>query len=424
MEGVTRVVRPGVPRGTLRVPPAKSELMRAVLIGTLAEGVTTLDATDLCDDVKIALTAVESCGVQVDRTAENAVIIRGGRWKRADNLSAGESAFALRTLPFLAGFQGLTGNVRKEGSLRNRPQDSLYGVMDAVGMLHNATREEVFFGYMLPKPPYHFSLPLVDTSQPISGVLMAAPLLESDVRIAVRGVPSGGYVEMTLAMMARYGVGVRREGQDVFVVEKGARYCACSLRPGGDWSAASVFLAMAAHGGEIVVTNLEKNSLQPDCAMLIALSKAGVFFEWHQCGELVVGSRNGRPGGFAFDATDCPDLVPALVVLALKAVGVSRIKGASRLRAKESDRARVLAEEITKLGGKVRIDGDEILVEGVAALAGGAEVDSHGDHRMAMTFGVAGLLCERPIRVAGSEAVGKSYPGFWKDLESMVSRAS
>lgn len=413
-------VNPGVLRGVLRMPSSKSELLRAVLIGSVARGVTSFSAASLSGDVRAAIALVERCGADVQREANGNIKIRGGRWRQAQGLSAAESAFIFRTVPFMAAFQGLVGGIRREGTLRGRPQQELYGMMEAVGMLYTATDQGVQFGYLLPKEPYDFRFSSLESSQLLSGLLMASPLLGEEVRIGVERVPSGGYVELTLAVMSRYGVEVQRHERGVYVVPAGDGYHAHGVEIGGDWSAASVFIAAAAYGGKIVLTNLQREALQPDRAILDVLRRAGVHYHWDEGGALTVDGANGRPKGFIYDATDCPDLIPALVLLASGASGESRIGGVSRLRGKECDRASALEEGFSKLGGKVRVEGNELVVQGVESLLGGVDLTAFADHRMAMVFGAAGVLSQRGVKIEGGDAVSKSYPRFWEDLESVL----
>ena len=168
------------------------------------------------------------------------------------------------------------------------------------------------------------------------------------------------------------------------------------------------------------LVNLQRDSLQPDSLIRLALERAGVCYSWDAGGVLTISGSGARPRSFVFDAGDCPDLILALVLLASKADGVSRIGGAQRLRGKESDRAAALVEGFTKLGGRVRLEGDELVVEGVNSLRGGGEVSAYGDHRIAMVLGAAGMLSDRGVRIEGCEAVEKSYPDFWKDLQALV----
>lgn len=401
------------------MPSAKSELIRAVLLGSLAQAKTEIAGGSLCADVIAAIAAVEQCGIKVERLAGGSMIVHGGRWQRAEVLSAGESAFLMRTLPFLVSFQGLVGCVQGEGTLLNRPQHALDAVMRGVGMLYAWREGALQFSYLLPKRPYAFALPHLGSSQPLSGVLMAAPLVGETVRVRVDGVKSSGYVSMTLAMMARFGVEVQHPEEGVYVVPSGQEYRASSAPVGGDWSAAAIFIAAAAHGGCIVIQNLEKDSLQPDRAVLRVLDMAEVVYGWEADGSLRVDGSRKRPKSFTFDATDCPDLVPALVLLASMARGKSRIVGAGRLRGKESDRASMLEEGFRALGGRVRVEGDALLVEGVDVMQGGVTVLSRGDHRMAMVFGAAGTLCSDGVRVEGKETVKKSYVDFWSDLRAL-----
>jgi 3-phosphoshikimate 1-carboxyvinyltransferase len=188
----------------------------------------------------------------------------------------------------------------------------------------------------------------------------------------------------------------------------------------GDWSGAAFLLVAGAVAGQVGVDGLEPASSQADRAVLEALAAAGARPRW-EGGTLWV--ERADLHGFDFDATDCPDLFPPLATLACHARGTSRLRGAGRLKAKESDRATALVTELSAMGARLRVEGDLMVVEGGGTLPGGAlaggTVDPHNDHRIAMACAVAGLMSRDGATMEGEACVDKSYPGFFRALASL-----
>ena len=183
----------------------------------------------------------------------------------------------------------------------------------------------------------------------------------------------------------------------------------------GDWSSASYWLVASALGHDISLSGLNLASAQADRALLQMLrgAKCVIHFEYD-----LVSVDGSRKIPFNVDATHCPDLFPALVTLAAFCNGVSTISGVSRLKNKESDRGIVLQEEFGKLGLKIELDGDKMIIHGGTKLVA-AEVDSHNDHRIAMCLAIAGSKIDGEVTISGTEAVSKSYPGFWDDFDHL-----
>jgi 3-phosphoshikimate 1-carboxyvinyltransferase len=260
--------------------------------------------------------------------------------------------------------------------------------------------------------------------------------------IEVENLVSRGYVDLTLDVMRSFGVRAERSADySEFRVPGGQTYGSTSYRTEGDWSGAAFLLvagALAARGAPAEVRGLDPGSSQPDRAILDALRAAGAGL------ELAPGAVRVRTAGglraFSFDATDCPDLFPPLAALAAFCEGISVITGADRLRAKESDRAAALEEELGKLGIRIEVEGDRMLVRGresgAAVRPGGGEVppsgtdadetavsvDSRGDHRIAMAAAVAALAGAVRVEIRGAECVSKSYPTFFEDLAALGAR--
>jgi 3-phosphoshikimate 1-carboxyvinyltransferase len=269
-----------------------------------------------------------------------------------------------------------------------------------------------------PINPAHFSIDCAETSQLLSGLLMALPLCDGDSSIEARNLKSSPYVDMTISIMRDFGVRVEREGEH-FEIMGGQKYRPSSYSVEGDWSGASFLLVAGAIAGSVSVSGLEEGSLQGDKRVLDVLRAAGAKVEVGN-GRVLVGK--GKLMGFEFDAADCPDLFPPLVALACNCSGKSVILGAGRLIGKESNRAAALVSEFGKIGAKLRVAGDAIEVDGGATLSGG-EIDSHSDHRIAMACAVAALNCREGVRINNADCVSKSYPSFFGDLEKLMEGA-
>jgi len=256
------------------------------------------------------------------------------------------------------------------------------------------------------------------SSQFLTGLMLALPLASQNSELIVRDAVSLGYLDLTIAAARAFGVGIERnDDYSRFTIAGRQRYKATKYEVEGDWSSAAflvVAAALAASDEGLVIRGLDKDSQQPDRAVLEAVSAAGALFEFQE-----VGLRVGRASlkAFSFDATDCPDLFPPLVALASACPGISDIKGISRLRGKESDRAASLMAMLENLGIESEIQGESLLIHGAAP--SGGRVHAWGDHRIAMAAAVAALSAQNQVIIEGAECVAKSWPEFFQDLDSL-----
>ena len=172
--------------------------------------------------------------------------------------------------------------------------------------------------------------------------------------------------------------------------------------------------------GDLRIGPLWNESLQADKAIMEAIGRAGGSWAWGSANQLKVYKRDNLQG-FTFDAQKCPDLFPPLVALAVHCKGTTTIHGIDRLFHKESNRAVALLEEYTKVGAKIRFEGNNMVVEG-GKLPGGARISARGDNRIAMSLAIAALGAEKPIEIEGKHTVVKSFPDFWVELEKVTKR--
>jgi 3-phosphoshikimate 1-carboxyvinyltransferase len=407
-------VVPGTLAGRLMAPASKSHLQRLLLAAGLAPGTSLLHRPGRSSDGKACADVVRGLGAEV--VEEPGLLrVRGGAGPRASTLDCGESGFCLRAAAAVAALGTEPTLLLGRGTLALRPVDMVLEPLRqrGAGCLTQGGRPPVAV-----RGPMRGGKVRVDgssTSQFLSGLLLALPAAPGDSVVEVEGLRSAPYVRMTLDVLEAFGVEVAASASlDRLEVPGSQEYRPVDLAVEGDWSGAAFLLVAGALAGDVAVEGLNPASAQADRRVAEALEAAGARLEWTE-GALRV--RRADLKAFSFDATDCPDLFPPLAALATQCAGTTRLRGALRLRTKESDRAAALVSELSALGAWIRLDGDLLEVRG-GALQGG-RIDPHGDHRMAMACAVAGLASRDGVTMEGEACVDKSYPDFFRDLESL-----
>lgn len=404
--------------GRVSAPSSKSYAQRAIAASLLAEGKSVLRNLDLCSDTRYAMEVAQSLGAKVTQLENSVYEIEGGLRPAVSAIDVGESGLSARMFTPIASVCDVPVTIKGHGSLLSRPMDMMTEPLRELGVRVAAEGNYLPLTVQGPIKGGEVHIDGSAGSQFITGLLMALPLAADGTTIHVSMPNSIPYIDMTLDVLAQYGIEVAHNDYNEFFVEGGQTYEPQNYTIEGDWSGASCILVAGAVAGEVTVTNLNPLSKQADAALIDALSKAGA--------EIIttpdsVTVRHRELNGFSFDATHCPDLFPALVALAANCEGDSFIRGTKRLTHKESDRAKVLRDEFGKMG--IAIDlGDEDVMRVTGGRINDAVVDSHNDHRIAMAAAVAGLRSENRIVVQGAEAVEKSYPKFWVDLASITNK--
>ena len=424
---MTCSVSPSAIGGSIRAPGSKSSLQRALACATLAPGVSTLRAPTWSADSLASARVAEVLGASVEMGPDRAVVrgvpeISGGASNAPVFASCGESGTCMRMFSAVAALFPRVIELSGEGTLARRPMGMVVDALRSLGAECSTNGG---------RPPIRVRGPLRggrvrldggESSQFLTGLLIALPLAQEDSVIEVDNLVSRGYVDLTLDVMRAFGVQASRNAEFTeFRVKGGGTYKPADYEVEGDWSGAAFPLvagALAARDRPVEVTGLSIASSQPDRAILQALKAAGAEVE---AVGACVRVRAAALRAFSFDATDCPDLFPPLVALASRCEGETLLTGANRLRAKESDRAAALSQEFARLGVGVAVEGDRMRVRGRAGaerLCGGC-VTSRGDHRIAMAAAVAALAASEPVEISGAECVSKSYPAFFQDLAAL-----
>ncbi len=413
-------VSAGSIKGQITPPSSKSYAQRAIALALLSRGRTTLRNLEFCKDTRSALKCIEALGAKVEYIDDSTITIEGGLKPISATLHVGESGLATRLFTPIASLNPEPITIEGEGTLLYRPMTMMIEPLRQLGV---QVRDGGGFLPIEVQGPIHGGEICVDgsvSSQFITGLLLALPLAEDDTTLHVSSPVSTPYIDMTIDTARRFGVEIMHNEDDYtqFFIEGGQQYTATDLSIEGDWSGAASILVAGAIAGEVTINNLSTLSKQADTAICHALERAGAGLIIEQ-DSITVSKRKLR--AFEFDATNSPDLFPALAALAAAAEGESVIIGTERLRHKESDRAETIKCEYEKLGIEVDISQKNIM-----RIRGGeirpATTFSHQDHRIAMSLAVSALRCEGEVVIEGAECVEKSYPTFFEDLESITMR--
>lgn len=407
-------IRPSKVRGSIQAPPSKSYAQRAIAIATLAHGKSEILFPGISDDVKAAASVAAQFGAEVE-FSDNMIMIKGGISTPGNLLDCGEAGLSIRMFASVAALLSHPVTLTGRGSLPGRPMNIVEDSLRALGVRCTTSK-----GYLplTVQGPVRGGMVKVDgsfSSQVLTGILIAAPYAENDMTILVKNLKSRPYIDITLDVMKSFGVEVENHAYSEFHVKSGQKYRPSRYTVEGDWSGAAFMLVAGAVGGHVRVDNINTRSPQADRAILDALKMAGADM---LISEDDVTVSKSKLSCFDFDATQCPDLFPPLVSLASYCEGKSRIKGAGRLIHKESNRAATLMEEFGKLGIRITVNNDLMEITGGRCKEG--KVFSHDDHRIAMACAVAGLGGEGVVEISGAGAVAKSYPGFFTDLEALM----
>jgi len=412
-----RRLAPGARCGCVRIPASKSQAHRLLICAALGERETRLVCDGISRDIAATIDCLNALGAQIDVHAGGEILVRPIREVPEGErvLRCGESGSTLRFLLPLAGALGAQAAFHMEGRLPERPLAPLDAELAAHGMTIRREGALLYAGGAL--RPGAYRLPGNVSSQFVSGLLMALPLLEGESRLELSGtLESAAYVAMTEQALALSGIRVEKSGQS-FIIPGPQRAALPELvRVEGDYSNAAFFLCIGALSPlGMKVMGLPGRSAQGDRAVLELLRGFGAELLWDDGAVLI---RRGELKGCVIDASPIPDLIPVLSVVAAVSEGETRIVNAARLRLKESDRLSSTTQMLRALGADVTELEDGLLIRGRESLSGGT-VDACGDHRIAMSAAVAACAASEAVTVQGAECVEKSYPRFWEDFDQL-----
>lgn len=424
MTKITKQVEPltGM-KCSIRLPGSKSVTHRALLMAALAEGKSIVRNPLRAEDTLLTAKALQQLGVQVnwdDATQSISVTPPKNRWKQPrEAIFLGNSGTSMRLLLGLVATG--TGSFLLDGTprLRERPIGPVLDALQKLGVECRWLQSPGFPPVEIDSRGLKGGEVWVDASQSsqfLSSLLIASPCAAGEMRVGWRQpVASLPYVHLTLAMMEQFGIEYQWITPQQIAIRAPQSYPPLDYEVEADCSSASYFWAAAAlTRGEVFTHPLSPQSRQGDCRLLEVLRRMGCLIEWNGEGVRVTGT--GPLKAIDLDMNEMPDMVPTIAVLAACADGSSRIRNVAHLRVKESDRLRVVALELSKFGISVEELADGLVIEGGSVNRPQTPIESHDDHRIAMAFAILGLVAGG-VEINGAEAVAKSFPSFWEDLE-------
>ncbi len=412
------IVHPGKLKGAQIAPASKSSMQRACAAALLHVGETIILNPGHSNDDLAALDVIQKLGAQVEKLNDKIKVQSKGVAPVGPEMNCGESGLGIRMFTPIAALSSQSITINGKGSLVKRPMHFFDQIFPALGVTIHS--QNGFLPIQIQGPLQAPATITVDgslSSQFLTGLLMAYAASDAkDAVIKVLDLKSKPYIDLTLAVLNAFGWKVQHDNYESFTflphepLKEKIEYTV-----EGDWSGAAFLLVAGAIAGPIIVKGLQMDSTQADKAVMQALQNANVSIALHADGIQIGSAVGDALRAFEFDATDCPDLFPPLVALAAACIGVSEIKGVSRLAHKESDRGLTLQTEFAKLGVQIDLEGDIMKIHGGGEIKG-AEVFSQHDHRIAMACGVAALIANAPVKITEAEAINKSYTDFFDHL--------
>jgi len=397
-------------KGEIIAPSSKSHFQRLIAGAALAEGQSEITFNSISDDANSALLLIKNLGCKVE-TSSNKIVIKGGFSNSAINLNVGESGLGLRMFTPIVSLQNRIFKISGTGTLLKRPVEFIVDIMKKfyVHIDSDCGRLPLYI-----KGPLKANFTEIDgtlSSQLLTGLLMALPVLKEDSQITVANLKSIPYINLTLETLKKFNINVEHDDYKTFHIKAKQEYKPIITKVEGDWSSAAFIIVAAAISGKVSISGLDVNSTQGDKNILDIVKKCGANVK---ITDDTITIEKNKLNSFEYDATHTPDLFPPLVALAVNCKDKSIIYGVKRLFNKESNRANTLKSEFEKLGATIIIDDDKMIIEN--ANLTGTRVKAHNDHRIAMALAVAATNATDETEILQCDSVVKSWPTFFNEF--------
>ena len=424
------VYGPGFSGGSVMMPPSKSAAHRALLCAGLSGGRCLLSNMAASEDIAATMEALKAlgCAVGHNPSAKTMLVEKTSPCPKEGEIHCRESGGLLRFIIPIAAALGGRWRFTGSGRLPQRPL-GVYGDLLPAHGVSFVTEGGLPLEIEGQLAPGLFELPGDISSQFVTGLLFALPLLPGDSEIRLTSpLESMGYVDMTLSVLRDFGITIHKTNEG-WHIPGSQQYVPRDYAVEGDWSQAAFFLNMAAlspQGAQVRIGGLSPHSLQGDMACVEVFGSFGLHTHWEE-GWLIAQNLHpekpfGGLTGQTVDMAQITDMAPALSVCAALSGGETRLVNAGRLRLKESDRLAAMEEAVSALGGRAKAEEDALIIQGVQRLAGGT-AQGHNDHRVLMALAGAGLRSSAPVQVTDAWAVRKTYPDFYDDFAKLGGNA-
>jgi 3-phosphoshikimate 1-carboxyvinyltransferase len=420
-------IQPSKVNGILQAPASKSSMQRACAAALLHNGQTIITNAGKSNDDLAALDIIQKLGATVQINNEELIINNFPNVTELPSvINCGESGLSIRMFTPIAALQSNEITINGKGSLLTRPMNFFDEILPQLNVAVQSTNGKLPIKIKGPLKPKEITIDGSLSSQFLTGLLFAyGKAVTQPTTITVTNLKSKPYIDLTLSVMDKFGYSIQNNNYENFIIkpthhlptEQAGKLTTCHYTVEGDWSGAAFLLVAGAIAGNVVVTGLDVFSTQADKAILNALRDCGCRLSVEEnkieCSSPPLGVR-----GFHFNATDCPDLFPPLVALAVYCNGTSVIEGVSRLAHKESNRGLTLQTEFAKMGVEIKLQDDLMIIYGGNEIKG-TTVHSNHDHRIAMACAIAALGATGNTIIEEAEAINKSYPNFYEQLKML-----
>ena len=409
-------ITPSKLEGTVVIPPSKSLSHRAIIAAGLSNGKSIISNIMYSNDIIATIGAMRAIGANIIEH-DNYLEITGSKVKRiSDVIDANESGSTIRfmipiamTIPDKVTFIG-------KNNLCKRPLDSFFEIFDKKNIKYERGEDYLPLEVEGKLTPGEYEIRGDISSQFITGLLYALPLLDGDSVINITTpMESKGYIDLTIDMLKLFGIEIINDNYEKFIVKGNQEYKAHDYMVEGDFSQSAFFLVADMLGADIKLKAMNMHSHQGDKKIIADVEDFGGIIDYS---DELLSVKSDNVKNTIIDFSQSPDLGPALTVLAQLAEGTTKFINASRLRIKECDRITCMKEELEKLGGSIDEMPDGMIIYGVNRLHGGV-VNSHNDHRVVMALAMATLRMDGDLVIENAEAITKSFPNFFEVFESL-----
>jgi 3-phosphoshikimate 1-carboxyvinyltransferase len=406
-KNISLLIKPSLLKGKITIPPSKSLSHRAIICASLSMEESNIKNIVFSDDIRATIEGMKTLGADI-KEDDDFILVKKSRIIENNIVNSvidcNESGSTLRFLIPLSLVLKDGCTFTGKGRLSERPLDVYYDIFKKSNIKYETNKGKLPLKVRGRLKGGSYNIPGNVSSQFITGLFFALPLLEVDSKIKVTGVlESKSYIDLTLAVMKKYNVNIEKIDEHNYHIKGAQKYKAFDYRVEGDFSQAAFFLAANVLGCKIEYLGLNYNSMQGDKEILSIIEKY-----------------SSPDREITIDASQIPDLVPVISVIAsLKENCTTNIINAGRLRFKESDRLEAMASEMKKIGASIKETKNGLIIKGKGSLCGNTTVNSRNDHRIAMALAIAAIKCENPIILEGYESVKKTYPKFWDDYQSL-----
>ena len=410
-------IEPSNLRGDISAPPSKSVSHRALICAGLADGESVINNIIFSEDMKATINGLSSLGSKFNMHKNSVSVVGNNKFlDQTATIDCNESGSTIRFLIPLASLLSSKSIIVGSERLGERPLTTFYEIFESQGLKYTTTDNKLPLTIFDKLKPGTFKVKGNISSQFISGLMFALPLLEEDSKIIITtDLESKGYIDLTIDMLKSFNIEIINNDYKEFFVKKNQEYIPKNITIESDFSQAAFWIVAGLIGESMHLKNINTDSLQGDRAIMNIVRNMGGKIQYDMDSIEVLKSKTF---GTIIDVSQIPDLVPILAVLASVSKGTTKLINGARLRIKESDRLLSTATELKKLGADITEENDGLVINGKESLIGGT-VDSWNDHRIAMAMAIASIRCTEPVVITNCDAVNKSYPHFWDDFKKL-----